>query len=136
MNPRNFIGASVLTIAVMLGAAGSAQAASVEQAQKLIAAVQTALVGVEIGGNNAGRTRASLESKLEGASVKLDQSKEQQACVKLLGFIDKVGDLSVANAKGQVKMDPADAEQLQDEAGDAKDEVAALGGLDDECSPL
>ena len=136
MNGRKFVGASVLTITLMLGAAGTANAASVEQAQILIGLVQTSLYGYVIEGNNAERTRASLESKLKGASIKLDQSKEQDACVKLVAFIDKVGDLAVANEKGLYKMAPKDATEAQGEAGDAKDEVAELGGLDYDCSPL
>ncbi len=136
MNGRKFIGASVLAIALMLGAAGTANATTVQEALDLIAAVETTLDGVGIGGRNAERTRASLESKLAGAAVKTSAAKFDKACLKLSDFIGKVGDLSVANAKGQVKMDPVDATQLADEAGDAQDVIIVLGGLDVDCSPL
>ncbi len=133
MNARKFIGASVLTISLMLGAAGTANATTVTEALALIVVVETTLDGVAIGGRNADRTRASLESKLAGAATKTSAAKFGKACLKLSDFIGKVGDLSVENAKGQVKMDPVKATQLADEAGDAQDAIIDLGGLDVDC---
>jgi hypothetical protein len=92
-------------------------ATTVSECQQLITTVD--LAGVIIGGNNPERTRASLNSKLSGASAKLDQAKFCDAINKLRDFKSSVLALATPNAKGETKMEPLDANRLADEADDA-----------------
>ena len=126
MNGRKFIGASILTVALMLSAAGTTNATMVGECKDLIDNTKGYLYGVEIDARNPDRTRAGLENKLEGASIKLDQYKAKDACVKLMDFIVKVGDLAYA---AKPKMVREYAEELQGLAGEAKACVIDLGKL-------
>lgn len=92
--------------------------------------LKTALDGAEIGGRNAERTRAGLESKLEGAKIKIDQLKVCDAVQKLEDFRNSVESLGTPNAKGQSKMDPDTAQSL---VADANDAIDCLLGLAPEC---
>ena len=133
MNRPKFIGATILTVALMLGAAGTTNATTGDECQGWITAAELELAGVEIDGRNADRTRAGLESKLSGASIKLDQYKAKDACVKLMDYIVKLGDLAVAV---KPKMSTEDADYLQGSAaGDAKVCVIDLGNLTNDCEP-
>jgi len=108
----------------------AAFATTVDECLVLIENLETALDGVEIGGRHPDRTRAGLESKLSSASVKTNKAKFCNAIDKLEGFESKVGDLAVANRKGQTKMDPADAASLQ---SDAEEAILCVADLDPSC---
>jgi hypothetical protein len=73
-----------ITLAMTIVTSVPAQAATLEECQLSITNTQTALANVEIGGNNSAQTRASLESKLTGASTKLDEGKFEDALTKLI----------------------------------------------------
>ena len=109
MNARKFIGASVLTIALMLGAVGNVSATTNDECKALIDTLSSAVAGVEIGGRNDEQTRASLQSKLLGAKNKIDQAKLDKACIKIQQFEQKVFDLADAL---KAKMSVADAVAL------------------------
>lgn len=115
--------AAVLAVTMMLGA-NPASATTVDECKALIVVVQTTLDGVEIGGGNPARTRASLESKLEGAKIKLDQAKVGGALQKLTDFRMKVEELRDA---AKAKVDPLDAQDLIDDVNDAITCVQGLG---------
>ena len=76
------------------------------------------------------RTRSGLESKLRGASTKTNRAKFCDAIDKLEKFESKVGDLAVANRKGETKMDPSDAASLQSDADEA---ILCVADLDPSC---
>lgn len=103
------LGAAV--IAALLFAT-SAHAVTVSDCQTLIEAIQSDLANVSIGGNNPELTRASLNSKLSGAMVKLDQGKFCDAITKITEFRSAVLAMAVPNAKGKTKMAPDDANRL------------------------
>jgi hypothetical protein len=114
----------------LIALAPVALATTVEECVGLIEELDTALDGVEIRGRHPAQTRASLESKLGGASTKTNQAKFCAAIGKLDDFESKVGDLAVANRKGETKMDPADAAMLQADAAEA---ISCLLDLDPSC---
>ena len=58
MNGRKFIGASILTVALMLSAAGTTNATMVGECKSLIGYTKGYLNSVVIGGGNPERTRA------------------------------------------------------------------------------
>ena len=98
-------------------------ATTVSECQDLISALETSLDGTEIGGKNVDRTRAGLEGKLGGASIKLDQAKFDDAIQKLEDFKNKV--LGLAGSK-KPKMAQEDADAL---ASDADDAIACVEAL-------
>jgi hypothetical protein len=113
-------------------ASGMANAqTTVTLCQDLIGVTSTTLAGTDIGGNNPAQTRASLQSKLDGASIKLIQAKFCDSFKKLAQFQDKVTTLAVPNAKGEVKMNAEDANTLATEAGEA---LACVLELDSTCT--
>lgn len=120
----------MLVVTLGLAIATPAQATTVSECTYLIEVVKGELAGVEIGGNNPDRTRESLESKLEGARLKLDQAKFCDAITKLGDFKDKVTVLAEPNRKGETKIDADDAQTLADGAGDA---IACIQELDPSC---
>lgn len=91
-------------------------ATTISECQSLIAIVKGDLASVEIGGGNPDRTRAGLESKLDGASTKLDQAKFADAIAKLVDFQSQVAQLA---GGGKPKIDQAAADLLTAGAGDA-----------------
>lgn len=99
------------------------RAATITECQALIDHIRAVLDGVEIGGGNPDRTRASLESKLGGAKIKLDQNKADDALQKLRDFADQVIQLRDAP---KPKINPLDAQDLLDAMGDAIACVEAL----------
>jgi len=140
LNTRGAIlaGAAALGFA-MFGGLGTAQA-GVEMCQLRIDVVEADLnltadgndcAGVVIGGNNIDRTCASLNSKLDSASRKLDEVKLEDAYVDLSNFVDKVLDLDTPNAKGETKIADGSTpvDQLIVDAEAARDCVGGLLGL-------
>ena len=115
----------VLALAVM-ALALIPKAATIGEAHDLIQLVRTTLDGVDIGGRNPDRARASLDSKLYGADIKLDQYKACDAFDKMVDFRDQVSTMAVPNRKGETKIDPGDAGQLVSEAQDAIDCILQL----------
>jgi len=87
------VSALAISFAVALLPSAPAQAATPEDCQAAIAQTQTDLASVEIGGGNPERTRASLESKLTGALLKLEQDKAEDALDKLIDFRTSVEQL-------------------------------------------
>src|SRR3954470_5252797 len=59
----------------LLALAAPARATTVTECHSAIQVVRGDLAGVVIGGNNPDQTRASLDSKLTGADLKLDEAK-------------------------------------------------------------
>ena len=115
--------AAVLAVTMLLGAS-PASATTINECKNLIDVVQTTLDGVEIGGGNPARTRASLESKLDGAKIKLDQAKVGDALQKLTDFRSKVEELRDA---AKPKIDAMDAQDLINDVNDAITCVQGLG---------
>ena len=113
----------VLAVTMLLGAS-PASATTIDECKALIDVVQTTLDGVEVGGGNPERTRASLESKLAGAKTKLDQAKVDDALQKLGQFRDKVAELRDAR---KPKIDAGDAAVLIAAVDDAIACVESLG---------
>jgi len=103
-----------------------AQAVTVSECQQLITVIQQDVAGVAIGGNNPDQTRSSLSSKLSSAIIKLNQGKFCDAINKLQDFKISVLALAVPNAKGETKLDPADANRLAAEADEAIQCIAGL----------
>jgi hypothetical protein len=108
----------------------SVQATTVGECADQIQTLEQQLDGVEVGGNNPDRTRASLESKLSGSLTKLDQAKFCDAILKLAQFRDKVQDLAVPNRKGETKMNADDAYSLATSADEA---IVCIRDLDSSC---
>jgi hypothetical protein len=100
-----------------------AHAQTVEDCQALINQTSTDLAGVTIGGNNPEQTRASLQSKLVGASTKLNEGKFQDAIDKLVDFRTSVEKMAVAP---KPKISQADAQLL---ISDANNAIACIQGL-------
>jgi hypothetical protein len=116
----------LLTLVAMLALAAFpsiAQAQTLEECQSLIAQTSSDLAGVTIGGNNPDQTRASLQSKLVGASTKLTEGKNEDAIAKLVDFQTSVQKLSDAP---KPKISQADAQLLTDDANNA---IACIQGL-------
>ena len=84
----------VLTVAagafLLLLAASPASATTITECHAAINAARGDLAGVVIGGNNPDQTRASLDSKLNTADLKLEQGKFADALQALTQFRDKV----------------------------------------------
>ena len=110
-------------VIVVLVAALPAAAVTIDECKELIDVVQTTLDSVEIGGGNPAQTYASLTSKLQGAKVKLDQGKFDDALRKLNDFRSKVEQLRDA---GKPKISAGDAQALIEAVDDA---VACVEGL-------
>lgn len=105
--------------AFLLAAAAPARAQStVDECKARIALIQSDLdeMASRIGGNNPEQTYASLSSKLQGASVKLDQGKYADAVRKLEDFQDAV--VAMRDA-AKPKLSAADAALLLDGADGA-----------------
>lgn len=116
----------LLTLVAMLALAALpsvAQAQTLEECQSLIAQTSSDLAGVTIGGNNPDQTRASLQSKLVGASTKLTEGKNEDAIAKLVDFQNSVQKLSTAP---KPKISQADAQLLTNDANNA---IACIQGL-------
>ena len=103
--------------ALLLAAAAPAGAQStVDECKALLGGIQSDLDAITIGGNNPDRTRTSLSSKLDGASLKLDQGKYADAVTKLEDFQDAV--IAMRDA-AKPKLSAADAGLLLDGAAQA-----------------
>lgn len=116
----------LLTLVAMLALAAFpsvAQAQTLEECQSLIAQTSSDLAGVTIGGNNPDQTRASLQSKLVGASTKLTEGKNEDAIAKLVDFQTSVQKLATAP---KPKISQADAQLLTNDANNA---IACIQGL-------
>ena len=120
------LGAIVLSFVV----SPIAHATTVSECTTQITTLQQELAGVEIGGGNPDRTRASLDSKLSNAATKLDQAKFCDSISKLTDFRDSVIQLGIPNAKGESKINPQDAESL---AAGASDAMICVRDLDSNC---
>ena len=104
---------TTLVLMIIVLAAGffysPARAETISDCQALIDQTSSDLAGVTIGGNNPEQTRASLQSKLTGASTKLDEGKYQDAIDKLVDFRTSVEKLAAAP---KPKISPEDAALL------------------------
>jgi hypothetical protein len=111
---------TTLALVIIILAAGlfysSARAETISDCQALIDQTSSDLAGVTIGGNNPEQTRASLQSKLTGASTKLDEGKYQDAIDKLVDFRTSVEKLAAAP---KPKISPEDAALLITDANNA-----------------
>jgi hypothetical protein len=111
---------TTLALVIIILAAGlfysSARAETISDCQALIDQTTSDLAGVTIGGNNPEQTRASLQSKLTGASTKLDEGKYQDAIDKLVDFRTSVEKLAAAP---KPKISPEDAALLITDANNA-----------------
>lgn len=118
---------ATLTFAVVILASSffysTARAETVSDCQNLINQTASDLAGITIGGNNPDRTRASLESKLTGATTKLDEGKFQDAIDKLVDFRTSVENLATAT---KPKISQEDAALL---ISDADYVIACIEGL-------
>ncbi len=111
---------TTLALVIIMLAAGlfysSARAETISDCQVLIDQTSSDLAGVTLGGNNPEQTRASLQSKLTGASTKLDEGKYQDAIDKLVDFRRSVEKLAAAP---KPKISPEDAALLITDANNA-----------------
>ncbi|HWQ83693.1 MAG TPA: hypothetical protein VN363_03955 [Anaerolineales bacterium] len=111
---------TTIALAIVVLAAGffysSARAETISDCQALIDKTSSDLAGVTIGGNNPAQTRASLLSKLAGASTKLDEGKYQDAIGKLVDFRTSVEEMLSAP---KPKISPEDAALLITDANNA-----------------
>lgn len=116
-------------VSALLTTALPAAATTIDECKALIDVVWSTLDGVEIGGGNPDRTRASLESKLAGAKTKLDQGKFADARRKLGDFQSSVESLRDA---AKPKISAEDAQALLEAVGDA---IACVECLMDPACP-
>ncbi len=116
MFTRNTLG--MVCGASMLLASGLAGAGTISDCQSQIGTLRGATDGTIFGGNNPQKTEASLLSKLDGASIKLDYAKFDDALQKMQQYHDEVVNLAVANGKGETKLDPAVSGDLAGQAAD------------------
>lgn len=111
---------TTLALVIIILAAGlfysPARAETISDCQALIDQTSSDLAGVTIGGNNPDQTRASLQSKLAGASTKLDEGKYQDAIDKLVDFRTSVEKMAAAP---KPKISPEDAALLITDANNA-----------------
>ena len=111
---------TILALVIIILAGGffysSARAETITDCQALINQTSTDLDEVTIGGNNPEQTRISLQSKLVGASTKLDEGKNQDAIDKLVDFRTSVEKLVSAS---KPKISPEDAALLITDANNA-----------------
>jgi len=111
---------TTLALVIIMLAAGlfysSARAETISDCQVLIDQTSSDLAEVTLGGNNPEQTRASLQSKLTGASTKLDEGKYQDAIDKLVDFRRSVEKLAAAP---KPKISPEDAALLITDANNA-----------------
>lgn len=117
---------TLMLVAIVLVSGLSVSAARAEDVsvcQGLIAQTADDLAGVDIGGGNPDRTRASLQSKLDGASTKLDEGKLQDAVDKLVDFRTSVESLVFA---AKPKISQGDADLL---ISDVNAAIACIQGL-------
>ena len=82
-------------------------ASSVEDCQAHIANLRTATLSATFTGQNAAKDQANLVAKLDSASTKRTEGKEQDALTALTQFRDKV---IILDAQGKIA--PADAQTL------------------------
>lgn len=87
----------------------TARAGDVSDCQSLITQTADHLAGATIGGRHPDQTRASLQSKLDGASTKLEEGKLQDAVDKLVNFRTAVENLAFS---AKPKISQADADLL------------------------
>ena len=133
MNGRKFIAASVLAIALMLGAAGTANAGVTEIIAKLDT-LTYASYAVEWGGRFPDKTEAGLESKLMGAKDKLNDGKFDKACTKVQQYEQKIFDLDAEGKNGDADVDALDA--LIGDAQAIEDDIDALTDLANDCEAV
>jgi hypothetical protein len=101
-----------------------AQAQTIDECQALIDQTSNDLAGIAIGGNNPDQARASLQSKLVGASTKLAEGKNEEAMTKLVDFQTSVEKLATAP---KPKISQADAQLLMTDANNAIACIQSLG---------
>ena len=98
------------------------QAQTVDECQTKISELRTATLNATFTGQNAEKNRAGLVAKLDSASAKLKEGKNQDAIQKLTNFRDTVTAL-----EAQGKIAPADANNLVEGAEAA---IACIQGLE------
>ena len=118
--------AAIFFALAMFVAAPLAQATTVTEVQAMIASLKTKTESVAITGKFADKDRATLLSKLNEASLKVDQAKFCDAIVKLNDFKVKVNALIAA---GKINQDPAAGTTGQELLNDADAIIAALNEL-------
>lgn len=103
---------------IFAGGIGTAQA-GIAECQSLIGVVKVDLngsydpydkdcSGVDIGGRNQDKSCASLNSKLDTATRKLNEMKPEDAFWALYDFVAKIETMNVPNAKGETKIADGD----------------------------
>ena len=104
-----------LAVAFPMFVATSANATTIGECDAMIGVVRTQLDATEITGRNADRNRSGLESKLDNASIKLNQAKFSDSIQKLTDFGYTVDELATPKIKKGCtanKMSPEDASVL------------------------
>ena len=124
MKSFKLISSSAIVLFVLM--VPNVHATTVGECKGLIDIVEGTLGDADIGGKNPDRTRAGLESKLDGASMKVSQAKFADAIDKMTDFKYKVQDMTVPNRKGETKIDPDDAFDLEAGANEAIDCIEDL----------
>ena len=117
--------AAILFALAMLVAAPVAQATTITEVQAMIASLKTKTESVALSGKQADKERSSLLSKVNEASLKLDQAKFCDAIQKLNDLKASINHLITV---GRINQDPAAGTTAQELLNDVD---AAIAGLND-----
>ena len=118
--------AAMLFAVAMLVAAPLVHATTITEVQAMIASLKTKTTTVIITGKSADKDRATLISKLDEVTLKVDQAKFCDAIAKLNDFKVKINALIAA---GKINQDPAAGTTGQELLNDADATIAALNEL-------
>lgn len=118
--------AAIFFALAMFVAAPLAHATTVSEVQAMIASLKTKTETVIITGKSADKDRNGLLSKLNEASLKVDQAKFCDAVVKVNDFKVKVNALIAA---GRINQDPSLGTTGQELLNDADAIIKALNDL-------
>ncbi len=118
--------AAIFFALAMFVAAPLAQATTVSEVQAMIASLKTKASTVIITGKLADKDRATLLSKFDDASLKVDQAKFCDVITKLNNAKTKVNSLI---AEGRTNQDPAPGTTGQELLNDADAIIVALNEL-------
>jgi hypothetical protein len=125
MKTLSIILISIVAMSILV-IAGPVSATSISECQALIGELQGTLADdVVLGGNHPDRTLTGLQSKLDGASIKLDEVKISDAIKKLNQFGQKIVDMRDAS---KAKISDDDAALLIDGNDDVLDCIDGLNG--------
>lgn len=104
--------AAILFAIAMMVAAPAAQATTITEVQAMIASLRTKTETVALSGKQADKERLTLLSKVNEASLKLDQAKFCDAIVKLNDFKASVNRLITVSRINQDATTGATAQEL------------------------